>query len=47
VSIWSEQADLVKSMKATISPNMKPERQAQTLGTQAKNYILNHKIKLG
>lgn len=42
-----EQADLVKSMKATISPNMKPERQDQTLVTQAKNYIRNHKIKLG
>lgn len=42
-----EQADLVKSMKATISPNMRPDRQEQTLVTQAKNYIRNHKVKLG
>lgn len=42
-----EQADLVKSLKATISPNMKPERQEQAVITQAKNYIRNQKIKLG
>ncbi|CAN5419073.1 hypothetical protein BH09VER1_BH09VER1_29390 [soil metagenome] len=42
-----EQADLVKSMKATISPNMRLERQDQTLVTQAKNYIRNHQVKLG
>jgi hypothetical protein len=41
-----EQADLVKSIKATISPNMKPEKQEQTLLTQAKNYIRNTGIKL-
>ena len=42
-----EQADLVKSIKATISPNMKPERQEQAVITQAKNYIRNQGIKLG
>ena len=36
-----EQADLVKSLKATISPDMKPERQAQMLVNQAKNYLRN------
>ena len=36
-----EQADLVKSIKATISPNMKPEKQEQAILTQAKNYIRN------
>ena len=41
-----EQADLVKSIKATISPNMKPEKREQTLLTQAKNYIRNTGIKL-
>jgi hypothetical protein len=41
-----EQADLVKSIKATISPNVKPEKQEQTLLTQAKNYIRNTGIKL-
>jgi hypothetical protein len=41
-----EQADLVKSMKSTISPNMKPERQEAVLITQAKNHIRNNKIKL-
>jgi len=42
-----EQADLVNSIKATISPNMKPEKQEQALLTQAKNYIRNTGIKLG
>ncbi|MBE2203866.1 MAG: hypothetical protein IAE94_05990 [Chthoniobacterales bacterium] len=42
-----EQADLAKSLRATISPNMKPERQEQAILTQAKNYVRNNKIKLG
>ena len=42
-----EQADLVKSIKATVSPNMKPERQEQAVVTQAKNFIRNQGIKLG
>ena len=42
-----EQAELVKSIKATISPRMKPEQQAQALVYQAKNYIRNTGIKLG
>lgn len=42
-----EQADLVKSIKATISPNMPPERQEQAVVTQAKNFIRNNKIRLG
>jgi hypothetical protein len=37
----------MKSIKATISPNMKPEKQEQTVLTQAKNYIRNMGIKLG
>jgi len=41
-----EQADLVKSIKATISPNMKPEKQEHAVLTQAKNYIRNTGIKL-
>ena len=42
VKVWlekPEQADLVKSIKATISPNMRPEKQEQAILTQAKNYI--------
>jgi len=42
-----EQADLVQSIKSTISPNMKPERQEQALVTAAKNHIRNNGIKLG
>lgn len=42
-----EQADLVQSIKGTISPNMKPERQEQALVTAAKNHIRNSGIKLG
>jgi hypothetical protein len=41
-----EQADLVKSLKATISPEMKPETKAQSLVNQAKNYIRNTGIKI-
>ena len=40
-----EQADLVKSLKATISPEIKPEKQAQMLVNQAKNYIRNTGIR--
>lgn len=42
-----EQADLVQSIKSTISPNMKPERQEQALITAAKNHVRNNGIKLG
>ena len=42
-----EQTDLVQSIKSTISPNMKPERQEQALVTAAKNHIRNNGIKLG
>ena len=42
-----EQADLVKGIKATISPNMQPEKQANALVTQAKNYIRNTGVKIG
>ncbi len=41
-----EQAGLVKGMKSTISPNMKPERQEAMLITQAKNHIRNNQIKI-
>jgi hypothetical protein len=41
-----EQAELVKSIKATISPKMAPERQAQVLVTQAKNYLRNKGMKI-
>jgi hypothetical protein len=41
-----EQAELVKSLTATIGPNMKPEKQAQALVNQAKNYIRNTGIKI-
>ena len=41
-----EQADLVKSLEATISPDMKPETQARALVNQAKNYIRNTGIKI-
>ncbi len=43
----AEQADLVQSIKSTISPNMNPERQEQALVTAAKNHLRNSKIKLG
>ena len=49
VNAWlekPEQAELVKSLKATFSPNMKPEKQAQTLVNQAKNYIRNTGIRI-
>jgi len=42
-----EQADLVQSIKSTISPNMKTERQEQALITAAKNHVRNNGIKLG
>jgi len=42
-----EQADLVQSIKSTISPNMKPERQEMALVTAAKNHIRNNGIKIG
>ena len=42
-----EQADLLKSLRATVSPNMKPEQQERAVLTQAKNYVRNNKIKLG
>ena len=42
-----EQADLVQSIKSTISPNMRPERQEQALVTAAKNHVRNNGIKIG
>ena len=42
-----EQAELAESLKATISPHMKPEQQAQALVSQAKNYIRNTGMKIG
>jgi hypothetical protein len=41
-----EQADLLKSLTATISPEMKPETKARALANQAKNYIRNTRIKI-
>jgi hypothetical protein len=41
-----EQAELVKSLKATISPEMKPDAKAQALLNQARNYIRNTGIRL-
>jgi hypothetical protein len=41
-----EQAELVQSLKATISPDMKPEKQAQMLVNQVKNYIRNTGMKI-
>ncbi len=42
-----EQADLVQTIKSTISPNMNPERQEQALITAAKNHIRRTGIKIG
>ncbi|MBN8708104.1 MAG: hypothetical protein BGO12_18160 [Verrucomicrobia bacterium 61-8] len=42
-----EQADLVQSIKSTISPNMKPERQEMALVNAAKNHVRNNGIKIG
>lgn len=42
-----EQAELVTSLKATISPHMKPEQQSKALVHQAKNYIRNTGMKIG
>src|SRR5262245_629362 len=36
-----EQAELIKIIKSAISPKRPPERQAQALVTQAKNYLRN------
>jgi hypothetical protein len=41
-----EQAELVRNIRATISPKMKPEQQAQALVSQAKNYIRNTGMKI-
>jgi hypothetical protein len=41
-----EQTELVQSLKATISHEMKPERQAQMLVSQAKNYIRNTGLRI-
>jgi hypothetical protein len=41
-----EQAELVKSLNATISPEMKPEVKAQALLNQARNYIRNTGMKI-
>jgi hypothetical protein len=41
-----EQTELVKSIKATISPNMSPEKQQKSMLTQAKNYLRNTGIKM-
>ncbi len=49
VKTWlekSEQVDLVKSLKAAISPELKPEAKAAALVKQAKNYIRNIGIRL-
>ena len=40
-----EQAELVQSLKATVRPEIKPDKQAQMLVNQAKNYIRNTGIK--
>jgi len=42
-----EQADLVQSIKLTISPNMSAERQEQALVIGAKNHLRNSGMKLG
>lgn len=42
-----EQADLVQSIKLTISPNMSAERQESALVVGAKNHLRNSGIKLG
>ena len=42
-----EQAELVRNIRSTISPKMKPEQQAQALVSQAKNYIRNTGLKIG
>jgi hypothetical protein len=42
-----EQADLVHSIKLTISPNMSPERQEGALVVGAKNHLRNSGVKLG
>jgi hypothetical protein len=42
-----EQTELVQSLKATISPEIKAERRAQMLVNQAKNYIRNRGLRIG
>jgi hypothetical protein len=42
-----EQAELVTNLKATISPEIKAERQGQMLVNQAKNYIRNRGLRIG
>jgi hypothetical protein len=42
-----EQAELVQSLKATISPEIKAERQDQMLLHQAKNYMRNRGLRIG
>ena len=42
-----EQAELVQSLRAAISPDVKPDSQAQTLVNQAKNYIRNTGVRMG
>jgi len=42
-----EQADLLKSLTASVAPNMKPEKQDQAVTNMAKNYIRTNRIKLG
>ena len=49
VKVWlerPEQVELATSLKATITPEMKPERQAQMLVNQAKNYIRNRGLRI-
>ena len=49
VKVWlemPEQTELVQSLQATISREMKPERQAQMLVSQAKNYIRNSGLRI-
>jgi hypothetical protein len=41
-----EQAELVRNIRSTISPKLKPEQQAQALVSQAKNYIRNTGMKI-
>jgi hypothetical protein len=41
-----EQADLVKSLRATISPETRPEAKAQALLNQAKNYVRNTGLRI-
>jgi hypothetical protein len=42
-----EQSEVLKSIRAMVSPLMKPERQEQVIVNQAKNFIKNTGVKLG